>query len=371
MFVFVWAISTSHRRSKCSIAAIDVAFDDEEDVQESERKDGSKPHAHLRHQTRRRVAQTTGARMSLGAWLLGAACAPIVLTWCTYLLHHAVLAWTCKEQDLKKKYEAKWALVTGSSSGIGKALAKRLAEQGIDVVLVSLDDPLLQETYDELVRQFPERSFRKVGVNLGQPGYMPHIQGATEDIDVQLVFNNAGYMLTGFFLQTPVEKQMENLECNAVCAMQITHHFVKKMKDKKMKGCVVFTSSAAASMPSPFTVLYAATKSFLSSFGASLAAEVKCYGIDVLVVHPSPVASRFYDKAHKLDALDFFKKFSVGPSELPDVIFGSIGRTVWRDIGPVAVLFRLLMKLVDYNFLATLTANTAHTMKDFKRHATA
>lgn len=43
-------------------------------------------------------------------------------------------------------------------------------------------------------------------------------------------------------------------------------------------------------------VLYAATKAFISSFGASLAAEVRELGIDVLVFHPSPVATRFYDK---------------------------------------------------------------------------
>ena len=55
---------------------------------------------------------------------------------------------------------------------------------------------------------------------------------------------------------------------------------------------MVFTSSAAAALPSPFSVQYAATKSFVSSFGASLAPEIKPHGIDVLVFHPSPVASR-------------------------------------------------------------------------------
>ena len=62
---------------------------------------------------------------------------------------------------------------------------------------------------------------------------------------------------------------------------------------KKLPGCLVYTSSAAAAMPSPFSVQYAATKSFLSVFGASLAPEVKPHGIDVLVFHPSPVASRW------------------------------------------------------------------------------
>lgn len=58
----------------------------------------------------------------------------------------------------------------------------------------------------------------------------------------------------------------------------------------------MYTSSAAAAIPNPFSVLYASTKAFISTFGASLAAEVKPSGIDVLVFHPSPVASRFYDK---------------------------------------------------------------------------
>lgn len=77
--------------------------------------------------------------------------------------------------------------------------------------------------------------------------------------------------------------------------------------EAKLRGCIVYTSSAAAMMPSPFTVLYAATKSFISSFAASLAAEVKHHGIDVCVIHPSPVATRFYDNQKKIDLLDFFK----------------------------------------------------------------
>eukprot|EP00955_Chlamydomonas_euryale_P073307 361692-Chlamydomonas_euryale.AAC.4 len=60
---------------------------------------------------------------------------------------------------------------------------------------------------------------------------------------------------------------------------------------------------------------------------------------------PPRCASRsFYDKAHKIDMLDFFKQFAVSPDELPDAVFASIGRTIWRDIGPTAVTFRMMMK---------------------------
>ena len=83
----------------------------------------------------------------------------------------------------------------------------------------------------------------------------------------------------------------EAVSCEPLCCASQTA--------KKLRGCFVFTSSAAACIVSPFTVLYAASKAFLSAFGAGLAAEVRHQGVDVLVFHPSPVATRFYDKVRR------------------------------------------------------------------------
>ena len=52
-------------------------------------------------------------------------------------------------------------------------------------------------------------------------------------------------------------------------------------------------------------------------------------------------------QAHKLDAMDFFKGFAVHADELPDAVFTAIGRTVWADIGPTAVIMRLVMKVMS------------------------
>jgi short-subunit dehydrogenase len=102
-------------------------------------------------------------------------------------------------QDLKRKYDAQWALVTGSSSGIVKSLASRLASQGLNIVMVALNDRLLDDAVSELKTTFKSGQFIKVGVDLGVPGYLDIIAEATKDLDVQIVFNNAGFMLTGFF----------------------------------------------------------------------------------------------------------------------------------------------------------------------------
>lgn len=141
--------------------------------------------------------------------------------------------------------------------------------------------------------------------------------------------------------------------------------------EKKLKGCVVFTSSPAGFMPGPFAAMYASTKSFLSMFGASIAAEVKPLGIEVLVFHPSPIASRFYDNQKKIDILEFFKGFAASADSLPDKVFACIGRTIWADVGITATVFRLVPKILDFNALATLTATTAHTLPDYKRHSKA
>ena len=129
-------------------------------------------------------------------------------------------------------------------AGIGKALAKRLASQGLNVVLVALPDALLQETNAELSKTYPNVTFRavrhalpaicsppvciylihgmsleQVGANLGKSGYLPQIQQATADIDVQIVFCNAGYMITGFF----ESKRVPRTCCLPVSACHANH----------------------------------------------------------------------------------------------------------------------------------------------------
>ena len=96
------------------------------------------------------------------------------------------------------------------------------------------------------------------------------------------------------------------------------------------QGCIVFTSSAAAYMPAAFSSMYGATKAFISAFGAALQVENASRGVDVCVVHPSPVASNFYKGIKPLEALKFFNPFQVTPDVLPDEIFRSTPVTIFK-----------------------------------------
>lgn len=78
------------------------------------------------------------------------------------------------------QYNASWAVVTGGSGGIGKAICVRLARQGINVVVAALDDKLLAETVAELRAAHPQLSIRSCPVDMGKPGYVDAIKEATK-----------------------------------------------------------------------------------------------------------------------------------------------------------------------------------------------
>eukprot|EP00979_Chaetoceros_neogracilis_P011036 scaffold2667_cov218-Chaetoceros_neogracile.AAC.3 len=272
--------------------------------------------------------------------------------------------------DLKKRYDATWALVTGAGSGIGKAIAFKLASQGLNVVIVSLDDDFLKETMKEIKLMYPDQEFRSVAVTFA-PGvpYLEMIKVATKDIDVNIVFNNAGFITLGFMDQAPLGKLLANVECNATACVNITHHFVQAMVKKKRKGCIVYTSSVAGFIPTPFAAMYACTKAFVSQMAACLHIEVQSLGIDVCAVHPSPVASNFYDKVEKkVELMEAAQKSAVPPQDLPNAIFKSIGACCLNDLGGMAVGTRMGTFFLPYNFFTELFTAAAPFLSDYKNH---
>lgn len=221
---------------------------------------------------------------------------------------------------------------------------------------------------NKLKAQFPSVQIREVPVNLAKPGaYMDRIIEKTSDIDVQILFNNAGYIHTGFFCDSTAEQQLANHHCNSTASLEITHHFVRLMLEKKLRGCVGFTSSPAGFLPTPFSVVYGATKAYLTEFAASIAPELYSDGIDVCVVHPSPVMTRFYQGTHKIGALEFFKGTATGPETIANSLFASMGRTVVRDQGYFPSVSKLLLKVADFNLITDIITLFASTMPEFKK----
>ena len=207
----------------------------------------------------------------------------LLLSPVTYFVLNTVVPSLLGSQDLKKKYKASWALVTGSSSGIGKELARKLLYQGLDVILVARDEPLFDETVTELRALFPDRQVMPVGANLSDStgAWMEGVKTAVGDKSVQVVFLNAGYIVTGMYEQNELPAHLANLHCNLTANIHLSHFLYSRLLSAEQQGCIVFTSSSASYIPNPFAVLYGTTKAAVSAFAASLAIEVPVWLPDI------------------------------------------------------------------------------------------
>jgi short-subunit dehydrogenase len=277
-----------------------------------------------------------------------------------------------RPQNLRTKYQAEWAIVTGGSSGIGKAIVDKLCSQDINVIILAVPDDLLTETAREMSLKYSGVDIIPVGADLSRPGYMEALEEVTSDKNVQLLFCNAGFMLSGFFADTHVNASKANSAVNVGCHLELTHAYLNRMLDfsphekNGKRGAIFFTSSPAWMLPSPTAAMYAGTKAFVTHFGCSLAAEVRSKGVDVCVVHPSPIRSRFYDNAGDGAEVNFFKSTATGPEVLVNHMFASVGKLVLSNQGYFPKVMGMMHKIVDPSFLAEITAMVAHTAASFK-----
>ncbi|CAK0870539.1 unnamed protein product [Prorocentrum cordatum] len=243
-------------------------------------------------------------------------------TSCALHVSAAELRGTSRTRRARPQEEIRRDLGLGDRTAARPALAKswKLLSQGLNVVIVARGEPVFDETVKEFKKLFPKQEVRQVKADLsdGSGAWMADVKEATKDVSVQIVFNNAGFILTGFFEQHPAEKQLANFHCNLTANVLLTHHFYSEMLSKGLKGCIVYTSSSAGFIPNPFAAMYGCTKAGVSELAASLAVEGKSRGIDVHSVHPSPVNSRFTSgggndiKVTKIEAMTAAYKFATG-----------------------------------------------------------
>src|SRR2546428_220583 len=106
-----------------------------------------------------------------------------------------------------------WALVTGASSGIGETFARRLAEIGMNLVLVARREDRLRKLAEDLQSQHAVGT-RVVPVDLSRDDFLPIIERATKDLQVGLLVNNAGIATAGKFLDNDLGSELALLHIN-------------------------------------------------------------------------------------------------------------------------------------------------------------
>jgi short-subunit dehydrogenase len=188
------------------------------------------------------------------------------------------------------------AVVTGASSGIGEAIANKLAHEGYRLALVARRKDRLTQLAGRLrkagneVVVLPsdladhddcERVFGRVKAALGS---------------VDVLINNAGLGWYGYGEAMPWDKARQMIEVNITSLTKLTLTFLSEMK-KRGRGHIINIGSIAGSIPSQGVALYSATKAFVDALSTSLYRELAGTNVKVSVVRTGAVATGFYDIA--------------------------------------------------------------------------
>ena len=196
---------------------------------------------------------------------------------------------TNRVTHLDKQRFGPWALVTGASSGIGRAFATQLAANGINLVLAARRLPILDQVGRDLAREH-RIQYRTVRVDLAEPDFLNTLIDATNDLDLGLIVSNAGDMNLGEFLATPHRALLAELRVNAEAHLSLTHHFGQSMA-RRGAGGILLVSSVAGIQGVPYIANYSATKSYVLSLGEAVHHELSARGVQVTVLVPGATAT--------------------------------------------------------------------------------
>ena len=164
------------------------------------------------------------------------------------------------------------ALVTGATSGIGKALLALLHEKKIETIALGSKDCDLSLNREPILKLIEEKK-------------------------PDLIINCAGFGLYGDAIDQPLDKLKKMVAVNAEAVMEITVHGAKVLKEAHKKGVILNVSSLGGEFPMPGMAVYSASKAFVTKFTQSLDYELKSSNIRALVSCPGMVATNFGKRA--------------------------------------------------------------------------
>ncbi len=195
---------------------------------------------------------------------------------------------------LYKRYGS-WAVVTGASSGIGRDIALRLAESGLNLVLVARSKHVLEQMAVDWRDRYAIEA-KVLAVDLSMDAANRIILEETQNLDIGLLVAAAGFGSSGAFLESPIEPELEMLHVNCRSLLELTWHFGRRFM-KRGNGGIVLMSSIVGFQGTPFAAHYAATKAYVQTLAEALYVELAPMGIDVIASAPGPTNSGFASRA--------------------------------------------------------------------------
>jgi len=191
----------------------------------------------------------------------------------------------------------KWAVITGASSGIGRALAHAFAARGYNLFLTARNEPALQQVASDCVERF-KIATEIQAADLADPQAVDALIGAVsaDRRSIEILVNNAGFGVQGAFRKTALNNELTMVHVQLDAMLKLTKALLPAMIERRA-GRILNVASVYAFAPVAFQAVYAASKAFMLSFSAALSEELKGSGVTVTALCPGLTQTEFRRRA--------------------------------------------------------------------------
>lgn len=205
-----------------------------------------------------------------------------------------------------------YALITGGSSGIGEAIAYKLAEKKYNLIIVARNKEKLQNVQEKIKQAYPDIDVRCIIQDVGDIDSLPKFYEETKDYDIKIWINNAGYSIDGPMLDYDIKDFVNMTNINGLGAVILSKLFVDDYKNTDGAVLVNVSSTAGYSLVESLPY-YSDVKFLLSAFSESLANELKKNNkkLKVKILAPGPVDTPFVQtsKGEHVTADDIWDRY--------------------------------------------------------------
>lgn len=183
------------------------------------------------------------------------------------------------------------ALITGATAGLGAAFARRLAKDGLDLVLVARNETRLTETAEHLKKTYGV-TVETLQADLADDAGVVRVEQRLRE-GVDLLVNNAGFGNQGTFLNVPIEDELRMLKLHCETVLRLTYAALPGMRNRR-KGGIINVASVAAFFARG---TYSASKAWVVSFSQGIAQDLNDPNVKVMALCPGFVRTEFHQRA--------------------------------------------------------------------------
>jgi len=206
--------------------------------------------------------------------------------------------------DVMRGKKMSYALITGASSGIGLELAKLFAKDKHNIILIARREERLKQLSRDLENEYKIKTL-VISKDLSQPQSAQEIYDLLKqnDITVDYLINNAGFIVYGKFSETNWSEEHKMIQLHMVTLTHLIKLFLPDMLRKK-NGKILNIGSTGSFVPGPFNAVYCATKNYTLSLSEAIAEELNGTGVTITALCPGGTKTEFAEKANIKNSFD-------------------------------------------------------------------